>query len=136
MSAAAADGPITGSFIAGQLSTADRIDLRAAGNTPIGQAVPDGAVALVREALAALPDPWVQPVNGVPIAPIRFDFHDGDAFVGSLGVARTFLVAQVAGGFVAYGLEDPAVEQQLLGFVGLDRSARRSHRVRTAPVDD
>jgi hypothetical protein len=44
-------------------------------------------------------DGWNVPEEGVPVAPMKLNFYQGDGFLGHLGVARAYWVAQVFGGF-------------------------------------
>jgi hypothetical protein len=102
------------------LERADRLEIRTNTNVLRGRVDDADVVAAVCRALAALPDPWAHPAGAVPIAKTRLDFYSGDHFVGNVGVASTFLTAQVAGGFLAYGLDDDgAVERAITSMVGL-----------------
>jgi len=102
------------------LRRADRIEVRTNSNELRRRVDDTDVVESVCAALAALPDPWTHPAGGVPVATTRLDFYVGDDFVGNLGVASRFLTAQVAGGFVAYGLDDDgAVERAIRSIIGL-----------------
>lgn len=107
------------------LGRADRIEVRTNGNDLRHRVDDSQVVADVCAALAALPDPWTHPAGGIPVATTRLDFYAGGDFVGNLGVASSFLTAQVAGGFVAYGLDDDgAVERAIREIVGLQPERR------------
>lgn len=119
------------------LERADRLEVRSNANE-LRRTVDDPeVVAAVCAALAALPDPWMHPAGGIPVATTRLDFYSGDQFVGNLGVASSFLTAQVAGGFVTYGLDDGGtVGRAIRSMVGLRSERRRgSGRLVQAPID-
>lgn len=103
------------------LRAATRIEVRTNTDRLLREVTDVGVVADVVAALAALPDPWVQPTGGVPVATRRFDFHGPDGFLGNVGVSRSFLTMLWGGGFCAYGLSDPSIARSLLRAVDVDQ---------------
>ncbi len=126
MGAIGAGEPIDAAFVTDRLSAGDRLEVLATRSRQVTAHDDPAAVAAICAALDRLPDPWTHPVEGVPVAPLRFDFYRGTEFVGSLGVARSCLVAHVAGGFACYGLDDERVGAELKRIVGIDGPPRRA----------
>jgi hypothetical protein len=83
--------------------------------------------------LVELDGEWHVPVDGVPVAAMRFNFRRDGVGIGNVGVGGSFVTAHVDGGFTSRD-SVPQLLQRLLTATGTSPSTTRVQGGRSLPT--